>query len=258
MLSSFELRDKVAIVTGSGQGMGKAIALGFAEAGADVAVVELNSATAEATGDGIRALGRKALVINTDVLDHVQVKSMVEKTLREFGSIDILVNCVGGPLGLIAPIIETGEDDWDRLVAFNLKTAFLCCKEVAKVMVARRKGSIVNIASTAAFGPRPDIVPHGAYGAAKAGVINLTRTLAYEIAPYQVRVNCIAPGTTDTPMSADYFRQNPGALELRLRTIPLGRLGKVEDIASMSLFLASDAASFITGETIMVSGGIVG
>ena len=258
MLSKFALTDKVAIVHGSGRGIGKAIALGFAEAGAHVVVVEINPTTADATGNEIRALGRKALVIPTDVTDHAQVKNTVEKTLQEFDGIDILVNGVGGPLDLIAPIIETEEEDWDELITFNLKGTFLCCKEVGRIMIAHKKGSIINIASVAALGPRPDIAPHGGYGAAKAGVINLTRTLAYEVAPYKVRVNCIVPATVETPMSTEYFRKNPGALEHRLRTIPLGRLGQPEDIATAALFLASDASSFITGESILVSGGIVG
>ena len=258
MISKFALTDKIAMVHGSGRGIGKAIALGFAEAGADIVVVEINPATAETTAKMIRTLGRKALVMVMDITNHAQVKNMVEKTLQEFGIIDILVNGVGGPLDLIAPIIETEEEDWDALITFNLKGAFLCCKEVGKVMIGNGKGSIINISSVAALGPRPDIAPHGAYGAAKAGVINLTQTMAYEAAPYQVRVNCIVPATVETPMSTEYFRKNPGALERRLSTIPLGRLGQPEDIAAAALFLASDASSFITGTSILVSGGIVG
>ncbi len=246
------LKGKVAIVTGSGQGIGKAIALTFAKAGADLVISDINSTTARSTADAIDNLGRQTLMVPVDVCDRNQIDNMVNKTLEKFKAIDILVNNAGGGYPTV-PLIEMAEEDWDRVVTFNLKSTFLCCKAVGKVMVPRRRGNIVNLASMAALGP----LPLGAnYSAAKAGVKNLTETLAVELAPFNIRVNALAPGVIETPLTTELFGKRPELKEQRLKNIPLKRLGKPEDIANVALFLASDASGYITGQTILINGGL--
>lgn len=252
-LPSFALQDRVAIVTGAGQGIGKGIALGLAEAGADVVAAELEPGRAEETAAEIRRIGRRALVVPADVRIAAQVDDVVSRTLGEFGKIDILVNNAGGLLGIVGPLLETREEDWDRGMALNLKSVFLCCKAVGKVMAARKKGVIINISSFAGMGAYTP-APH--YGVAKAGVINLTQTLAMELAPLGIRVNAIAPGTVATPLVEDLFRMHPELKEKRLKSIPMGRLGRPEDIAAAVVYLASDASDYVTGEVLPVKGGL--
>lgn len=253
-LSLFELTNRTAIVTGAGRGIGKGIALAFAEAGADIVVAELDRSLAEQTAVEIRAMGRKALVLPTDVRNSGQVDSMVEQTLKEYGKIDILVNNAGG-WTIYSPVLNIEEKDWDGCLELNLKSVFLCCKAVGKVMVRQKRGAIVNISSLAAFVPFT-AAPN--YGAAKAAVANLTQTLAIELAPHRVRVNAIAPGSIETDLTSKLYSAQPGLREFRIKTIPLGRLGCPQDIASAALYLASDAAEWVTGETLMVRGGMLG
>ncbi len=251
MLSRFALTDKVAIVTGSGRGIGKGIALAFAEVGADVVVDDLTVAESEPTAAEIRLLGRKALAIAADVRQGDQVANMVNKTMEEFGRIDVLVNNAGGA----SPIsfLELSEGDWDAIFTENLKTVFLCTKAVGKIMVEQRKGSIINIASVVGLGPRP---PQPAYGAAKAGVINLTQTLGLDWGPYHVRVNAIAPGWIQTPGLAVVAEEvDEEERQRRIKAVPLGRPGTPSDVAEAAIFLASDASEWITGETLVVQGG---
>jgi len=233
-------------------GIGRGIALGFARAGADIVLADIDPTAAESTAAQVRSLGRRALALAIDVCNHAQVSNMVGKALGEFGYIDILVNNVGGTLGLYAPVTNTTEEDWDKCIALNLKATFLCCREVGNVMVARRQGNIINMTSMSGLGPRPNIAP---YGAAKAAVINLTQTLAIEMAPYQIRVNCIAPGIIATPLTEQIFAEHPEIKEQRLKTTPLGYMGHIEDVAAAAIYLASDASSFVTGETLRVTGG---
>ncbi|MDO8491014.1 MAG: SDR family NAD(P)-dependent oxidoreductase [Dehalococcoidia bacterium] len=254
ILSLFGLTNRVAIVTGAGRGIGKGIALGFAEAGADIVIAEIDPALAEETAGEIRAKGRKALVAPTDVRIASQVDHVVEQTLKEFGKIDILVNNAGG-WTVFSPVLGIEEQDWDRCIELNLKGAFLCCKAVGKVMVRQKRGAIVNISSLAGFVPFT-AAPH--YGAAKAAVANLTQTLAMELAPHKVRVNAIAPGSVETDLTDKLYSTQPGLREYRIKTIPLGRLGRPQDIAAAALYLASDAADWVTGETLMVRGGMLG
>jgi 3-oxoacyl-[acyl-carrier protein] reductase len=197
---------------------------------------------AELEGLGIRALGVSADVARAD-----DVKRVVRETLERFKKIDILVNNAG--VLVVRRMIEQTEDDWDRVLDVNLKGAFLCCREVVPEMIARKRGAIVNIASIAAF---HYTVPHVPYAASKAGVVALTRDLAYEVGRHGIRVNAIAPGPIETPMAriaSEEQRQRIAG------NIPLGRLGQPEDIGNAAVFLASDAASFITGATLPVSGG---
>jgi len=246
ILSKFSLEDKVAIVTGSGRGIGKGIALGFAQAGAHVVTCSRTAEQAEATAAEIRALGRRSIAVPTDVRESVQVENLAKKAMEEFGRIDILVNNAGGSFYL--PALELSERAWDALIRENLKPVFICSKAVVKVMIDQKKGAIINISSVAGTDAISGL---SAYGASKAGIVNLTKTLAMEWAPYNIRINCIAPGFV---ASEGFFQTTADPEALRVR-IPLGRFATVEDIALPAIFLASDASDYITGETIVVKGG---
>lgn len=249
--SVFDLTDRVAIVTGSGQGIGKAIALCFADFGANLVIAERVAETRETTAAEIRAKGRKALAVDVDVRETEQVASMVKQTLAEFGRIDILVNNVGGEYK--SPFLEYSEKGWDAIVRANLKSNFLCTQAVGRVMVEQKKGCIINIASVAALTPIQSSSP---YSASKAGVISLTEYLSVEWGKYNIRVNAIAPGYITTPGVAEIYRTQPEASEKRLKDVPLGRLGQPEDVATAALFLASDAADYISGTTLIVDGAL--
>lgn len=253
-LTMFGLPSRVAIVTGSGRGIGKGIALAFANAGADIVVAEIDKSLAEQTASEIAPLGRKTLVVPTNVCVQGQVDQMVEQTLKKFGKIDILVNNAGG-WSVKSRVIDMKEADWDKTIELNLKSVFLCCKAVGNVMVKQHKGAIVNISSLSGFVPYTD-APH--YAAAKAAVANLTMTLAEELAPHKIRVNAIAPGSVETELLERIYRDQPGLRDFRIKTVPLGRLGRVEDIAAAALYLASDAADWVTGEVMFVRGGMRG
>jgi NAD(P)-dependent dehydrogenase (short-subunit alcohol dehydrogenase family) len=251
-MNRFSLEGRVAIVTGSGQGIGEAIALTFAEAGAQLVIVDINIATAEATADDVRALGKQALVIPADVRDRGQVDNMIIKTLEKFEHIDIMVNNAGFGY-MTVPLVEMVEEDWDKGIILNLKSIFVCCKAVGRVMIRQKKGNIINMSSMAGLVPYPMAIN---YSAAKAGVINLTQTLAVELAPHNIRVNALAPGVIETPLTAELYKKRPDLKEQRLEHIPLGRLGKPQDIANAALFLASEASSYISGQTILVNGAM--
>jgi len=246
ILSKFDLSGKTAIVTGAGRGIGKGLALGFAEAGANVVVASRTESEIEATAAEIRNIGRKSLAVPTDVRLSDQINNLVQKTLAEFGRIDILINNAGGSFVVMS--MDMSENAWDAVVRENLRPVFICSKIVGKVMLDQKKGNIVNISSKAGEGASPGLC---AYGASKAGVINLTRTLALEWAPH-VRVNCIAPGAIETPglraTSSEHLAET-------INSIPMARMGQPEDIATAAIFLASDAAEWVTGITIDVDGG---
>ncbi len=254
-LSAFDLTGKVAIVTGAGRGIGRAIALGFAQAGADVVVAELIAASGEDTAAKIRDKGRKALAVPTDVRNVNQVTNLLHKTLGSFGRVDILVNNAGGSTGVEGKyVLELSLNEWRKPIELNLDSVFICCRIIGEVMVKQKSGSIINISSGSGLGPLPG---SSADAVAKAGVNHFTRTLAQEWGPYNVRVNAILPGIIETPLTAAGLREGSSGREAVLEHIPLGRIGKPEDIADTAIFLASDAASYISGELIYVSGGLI-
>ncbi len=244
------LRDRVAIVTGAGQGIGRAIALALAREGAAVVVSDVRADTAAVTARAIVAGGGHAVAVPADVARLDQLAALVERA-RVLGGPDILVNNAG--IAEVTPFLDVTEEQWDRQMAVNLKAAFFASQYAARAMTARgRGGRIVNLASTSSFvaSTRP-MVP---YDVSKAGVRMLTVSAAVQLAPYGITVNAVAPGTIDTPLTRSVV--DPARLEAFAREkIPLGRLGRPEDVAAAVVFLCSDEASYITGHTLVVDGG---
>jgi NAD(P)-dependent dehydrogenase (short-subunit alcohol dehydrogenase family) len=243
------LAGKVALVTGAQQGIGKAIALAYGREGASVVINYLdNQAAAEEIASQIRALGPRAVPIAGDVAQAADVRRMVEAG-ESLGGIDILVNNAG-----IFPRVEfldMTEAQWDEVLNVNLKGTFLCTQAVAQKLVERgRAGAVINLASSAAFRSSPRGVH---YVASKAGIVGVTRATALELAPYRVRVNAIAPGTTDTAQPR--YGMSEEELQAAGRQVPLGRMGTPEDVADLAVFLASEEARHITGQTLHVNGG---
>jgi len=242
------MKDKIAVVTGSGQGIGREIALGLARRGATVIVADWNLATAEAVRHEIRAFGGSALVVEVDISDAAQVEAMVERVLDAYGRIDILIN--NAAIGHAKPFLEISLEEWNRVLAINLTGQFLCAQAVARAMVERGGGRIVNVASIS--GQRGG-TGRAAYGAAKAGVILLTRVMAVELAARGIAVNAISPGPTET----DQVRQcHDDATRAAYRErLPMRRYADPAEIAKAALFLASDEASFVSGHILNVDGG---
>ena len=251
MTNYFDLSNKVALVTGASSGIGAASAKVLAELGADVAITYLhNQAGAEKIRDQITSLGRKAIGMVADVREPDQIQAMVARVNDELGPIDILVNNAGS-LVERKKNVEMTTELWDDVINLNLTSAMLCVKAVAPSMVERKSGTIINVVSIAAHnGGGPGA---GAYSAAKAGLIALTKSQAKELAPHGVRVNAISPGTIDTPFHQVFSTAE--MLKAAVATIPMGRLGTPEDCGKVVAFLASDAASYVVGETIEVNGG---
>ena len=243
-----DLNSKVAIVTGAGQGIGRGIAIQLAGAGASLALVDLDAERAATVTKEIEDLGGTAIAIQADVTVFGQVKSMVEQTLEAFHQIDILVNNAG-ITGRTLPLTQLEESDWDEVMDVNLKAVFLCCKAVIDHMIERQYGRIVSIASVAGKEGNPTLIP---YSTSKAGVICLTKALAKEVTEYDIRVNCVAPAVIGTPLLDDMA---PTTVDYMISKIPLGRVGKPEEVAAVVNFLASDYASFITGQCYDISGG---
>jgi NAD(P)-dependent dehydrogenase (short-subunit alcohol dehydrogenase family) len=250
-MPSFSLQDRVAIVTGARRGIGKAIALTFARAGADVAVCDyvIEGGELEAVAEEIRAIGRRSLAHQTDVSRKSEVDSFVKAVENELGPVDILVNNAGISRGSV--LIQQTEEEWQAVIDTNLKGCFLCSQAVGKGMIERRKGNIINIASGAGI---RGFAGRNAYNVSKAGIIMVTKVLARDLAKYGIRVNALAPTNLKTEMTRGLW-ENPKALAAEEARIPLGRLGEVDDMTGPALFLASDASSYITGDTIVIDGG---
>jgi len=244
------LKDRVAIVTGAARGIGRAVAWIFVREGAKVVLVDLEKAGLEALQEEVRKRGGEALAVPCDVSKASEVKEMVEKVLRIFSRIDILVNNAG--IIRRGTIESVTEEDWDRVIAVNLKGPFICSKAVVDFMKRQGYGKIVNVSSIA--GKMGDITSAPGYGPSKAGLDALTKTLARQLAPYGIHVNGVAPHAIETEMSAEW---SPEKRKSIVEAIPLKRLGKPEDVAEAVLFLASDAAAFITGEILDVNGGFL-
>jgi 3-oxoacyl-[acyl-carrier protein] reductase len=248
----FSLTSKVAVVTGAGAngGLGHAIALELARLGAHVAVPDINEPGSQATAREIKNLGQKSLALGCDVTQRTQVERMIAQVNAELGAIDILVNNAGAGFRLV-PLVEMTDEFWDQVMALNLRSAFLCCRVIAPQMIERKVGAIINMSSV--------VARHGggtgelAYTAAKGGLSAFTRGLAKELAKHNIRVNTVAPGPTDTPFHKG-VRTHDELLGIATR-IPLGRVGTPEDIVGAVAFLASDASSYITGQSIEVNGG---
>lgn len=244
------LANKVALVTGSSRGIGREIALGLAKEGAHIIVnYHRRADAARDTANEIQKLGRKALVIQASVTDCNQVRELVHSGVEELGRLDILVNNAGAfP---IKPFSTVSEEDWDKVMELDLKSVFLCCREALPPIRRQGGGTIVNVASVSGLVGAMGMVP---YSAAKGGVIAFTKALAREVAPFGVTVNAIAPGIIETGTALEAFPQT--ALEdYRSRQVPLGRLGKPEDVVGLSVFLASPQASYVTGQVYAVDGG---
>ena len=248
----FPLPGKVAIVTGARRGIGKAIAVALAEAGADIAVCDrvIEDGELNAVAEEVKRLGRRSLALQADITQKADVDGLVQRVVDEFGVIDILVN--NAAMNIRVPLLELREDGWDRVINTDLKGYFLCSQAVGRRMVEQKRGNIINITSTAAIKVAPEM---GAYCIAKAGVVMLTRVLAVELAQYNIRVNAVAPYMVKTKFSQPLWN-DPETLKQLESEIPLGRLAETGDIIGSVLFLASDASSYITGHTIIADGGL--
>ncbi len=252
------LENKVAIITGGAKGMGRGIALKFAEEGCSVVLCDLDLAGAESVVEEVRAVGGKALAFRTDITKSAEIREMVEGTLAGFGTIDILINCAGGVMGTHAAggTGTISEEEWDRVVGINLKGPWLVSEAVLPTMKEKSYGKIVNISSSGALNP---VVPVLHYHAAKAGVLGLTLNLAFELAPLNICVNTIVPGPIATPFWDSLMPPGPEREAffdaVSKREVPLGRVGTPEDIAGAALFLSSDLSSYVTGQTLWVAGG---
>jgi 3-oxoacyl-[acyl-carrier protein] reductase len=255
-----ELAGQIAIVTGGGRGIGRATALELARLGAEIVVAEMDAAGAEKTAAEIQGLGRKALVVVTDVTKRADLAAMVERTKATFGRIDILVNNAG--IYRAAATMDVTEEHWDAIMTINAKAVFFASQAVLPTMIAQKRGAIVNLASMAGkIGSKTNLP----YNASKAAVVSMTKSLALAHAGDGIRVNCVCPGFVETDMWTKVAREQGAILGMsseeftqqRAKTVPLGRMERAEDVANVIGFLASPRAGYMTGQALSVDGGLV-
>ena len=245
------LKGKTAIITGSGRGIGKAIALAMAQQGANIVINDVNMESAQEVVAEIEAMGRQAIAVKADVTAEEQVEALVQACIDRFGKLDILVNNAG--IIQTVPVTEINGKDWDRVMEVNLKGVFLCCKAALTPMKAQRSGKIVNIASVA--GKRGGgLLGNSCYSASKGGVIAFTKSVARESGPFGINVNAVTPAFTDTEMTRSI---DPEKKEFIIKMLPLGRVGQPSDIAGAVCFLASSMSDYMTGEIMDVDGGLM-
>jgi 3-oxoacyl-[acyl-carrier protein] reductase len=248
-----KFQGKVVLITGAARGVGMAITKGFAQEGATVIINDIDLQEGEKVAKQINQKGFKAFVVKADVSKSAEVEAMIDKVINSYGGIDILINNAA-VFARSVPIVELEEEEWDRVMSINLKSVFNCCKAVIRNMTKRRSGKIINITS---FTGKTGRVVYATFGnptkahycASKAGIISLTKSLAFELAPYNINVNAVAPGSIATESTDEEKKK------MIIPLVPLGRIGTPEDVASAVLFLASPEASFITGEILDVNGG---
>jgi 2-dehydro-3-deoxy-L-rhamnonate dehydrogenase (NAD+) len=244
----YSLKNKVAIVTGAARGIGAAIAERFLKAEANVVIADADSTEAQKTARSLDPTGGHSLVVTVDVTSLAQTQAMASSVVDRFATIDILVNNAG-VAGPNKPLVDVSEEEWEKVSATNLKGVFLCCKAVLPAMLKNRYGRIVNVASIAGKEGNPNLAP---YSATKAGVICLTKALAKEVCTQGIYVNCITPAVIDTPILRQVTQQQ---IDYMTSRIPMGRVGKPEEVAALIHFLASDDCSFTTGACVDISGG---
>jgi NAD(P)-dependent dehydrogenase (short-subunit alcohol dehydrogenase family) len=247
----FSLERKTAVVTGGTSGIGRALSMGLAEAGADVIATARRKQNVNETADEIEALGRKSLRIAADVCDRGSLERLLAATLEKFGKVDILVNCAG--IIKRTPTIDIPEEDWNNIINTNLTGTLRACQVFGRPMLERGYGRIINIASLNSFVALNEVA---AYAASKAAVASLTRSLAVEWSKKGVTVNAVAPGVFRTDLNAKLLDSSPRGQELLMRT-PMGRFGKTEELIGATVYLASDSASFVTGQVLVVDGGFL-
>ncbi len=256
----YDLHGRVALVTGAGRGIGRAIALRLSAEGANVAIVDLDPATADTVAAEVVGSGGRAIAIGADVTRADAIERMRDETIAALGPIDILVNNAG--INIVKPFLDLSEDEWDRLFAINIRSYWLTARAIAPGMIARGRGKIINAASRAGKTPSK-LSPTGAYATTKHAVIGFTRALAFELARYKINVNCYCPGVVDTAMwdlidreMAQRNQVDVGATRARaVAEIPLGRIQTPEDVANLVAFLASSESDYMTGQAINITGG---
>jgi NAD(P)-dependent dehydrogenase (short-subunit alcohol dehydrogenase family) len=252
MPAQFDLKGQVAVVTGGSRGIGRAIALAFAGAGASVAIVGRDSAALQTTLAELTDRGAPvATAVRADVSKVAEIEEMAAQVKQKLGPVDILVNSAG--IAILEPSDMVSEESWDRVIDTNLKGTFFCASIIGRDMIARRSGRIINISSEEGIVGVPG---HAAYCVTKAGIVHMTKVLALEWGQYNVRVNCIAPAAVRTQMNETYWLSDANAYAWVVNRIALGRVSEADEIAGAALYLASDESSFVTGHTLVVDGGI--